>query len=62
MYIMSRQEEVDTDALSFNYTISDFSNEKMSVTLAFAKPSTISTTNEKDTLVIELRDFRDENG
>ena len=53
-------EENDHD-LNFDYNITT-ANKNLDVQLKFKKPSGVSVSEEKDLLVIELNDFRDEEG
>ena len=53
-------EENDND-LNFNYNITT-TDRNIDVQLKFKKPSGVSVSEEKDLLVIELNDFRDQEG
>lgn len=47
------------DILKFSYKIEKFNEEILSLSLQFDKPAAVSSTTETDSLVIQLRDFRD---
>lgn len=50
------------DVLDFAYKIESFEEKKLVMSLQFEKPVAVSATTEKDSLVIQLRDFRDKDG
>ena len=52
----------DAKQLQFNYTIEEFSPDKLALSLKFDKSAYVSYTPEKDFIVIELEDFRDADG
>ena len=52
----------DTDKLSFQYEVKEFSETKLNFKLHFDNPPSVSSTTEKDMMVVQLRNFRDPNG
>lgn len=48
--------------IKFNYTVDAFTDEQLAISLKFDTPGEVSTSHEKDYLVIQLRNFRDKDG
>ena len=50
------------EKLKFKVEVLEFSSELLSMQLIFENPAYVSATAEKDVLVIDLNDFRDQDG
>lgn len=50
------------EVLAFTYSVKAFDDEKVSMRLEFENPEEVSRYIDKETLVIELVEFRDTNG
>ena len=48
--------------LSFNYTVTGFSQTSIDISLQFEQPEFVSVTPEKENLIVRLTDLRDSNG
>ena len=59
---MEATEMTAVDQLQFTYTIGGFSGTSLDLKLNFDSPGSITSTTEKDYLVIEMRNFRDKEG
>ena len=52
----------DKDRLNFEYSIDEFTETELKVNIFFQNPTSVSTTNEKDQLILRLENFRDAEG
>lgn len=52
----------DKDLLSYEYTVETFENQGLSLALHFENPNVVSVNQEREYIVLELRDFRDQEG
>ena len=52
----------ESDMLQFNYVFEEVQGDSVSIKLNFTNPEHLSIASEPDMLVIELRDFRDDQG
>ena len=61
MYI-EPSEWTDATKLSFEVKVLEFSSNRLSMQLKFENPAYVSTTNDKDVLVLRMDNFRDPDG
>ena len=52
----------EADKLTFKYSVEQFDDEQLSLVLNFDNPEHVSASYDKDYLVINLDDFRDDGG
>ena len=52
----------DAASLAFEYEILEFSNMNLKFKLNFVNPPSVSSTTDKEVMVIQLRNFRDPDG